>query len=261
MKLHILSDLHLEFAPFEPGAVGADVVVLAGDIGPGATGLRWAARAFAGTPIVYVPGNHEFYGHELGALRRTLRRTARELGVHLLDDSAVELAGVRFLGATLWTDFLAFGPGEEWFAKQAARRGMNDCHVIRDGEQVFAPERMVELHETSRAWLARELRTPFAGPTVVVTHHLPSMQSVAPRYALSLLTAAFASRRDELVTQADLWVHGHTHDACDYELGGCRVVCNPRGYPGERLGGFDPLKTVTLARCALPKTVRESERA
>ncbi len=256
MKLRILSDLHLEFAPFEPDPLEADVVVLAGDIGSGTRGLQWAASAFPDTPIVYVAGNHEFYRHDFDELRQTLRATARELGIHLLDDSAVEIDGVRFLGATLWTDFLAFGPGDEWAAKQAASRAMNDCHLIRDGEGRFLPARMASLHEASRAWLARELRSPFAGPIVVVTHHLPTMRSVAPRFLHNLLTPAFASNRDELVVMADVWVHGHTHDAFDYELGGCRVVCNPRGYPGERPGGFDAHKVVLL-----PSAQREVFRA
>lgn len=248
MKVRVLSDLHTEFAPFADTPTEADVVVLAGDIGTGTAGLHWAAQAFGATPVVYVAGNHEYYGHEFATLRERLRKTARELGIHFLENSSVVLDGVRFLGATLWTDFQVFGPAEEWFAMHAAREGMSDCRVIRDGDTSFGPTRMAALHEASRGWLERELRSGFSGPTVVVTHHLPSLRSVAPRFARSLLTAAFASRRDDLVAQADLWVHGHTHDACDYRLGRCRVVCNPRGYPGERPGGFEAAKVVTVGR-------------
>ena len=68
MKLHILNDLHIEFEEFAPPATGADVVVLAGDIGVGMDGLRWAKARFSDTPVIYVPGNHEFYHHDI-ALR------------------------------------------------------------------------------------------------------------------------------------------------------------------------------------------------
>lgn len=249
VRIRVLSDLHLEFAPFTVPEVPADVVVLAGDIGVGTAGLEWAADVFAGTPIVYVPGNHEFYRHDVRELRPAMRRAAGELGIYLLEDASVVLHGVRFLGATLWTDFLACGPGNEWFAQSEARRGMADFHVVTVDGQRLTPAQTARWHDDSRAWLARELAAPFVGPTVVVTHHLPTLRSVAPRFARSLLTPAFASRCDELVAQADVWIHGHTHDAFDYEHLGCRVVCNPRGYPGELADGrFDAGKVVELER-------------
>ncbi len=81
----------------------------------------------------------------------------------------------------------------------------------------------------------RQLEQAFAGPTVVITHHLPALKSIAPRYANDPLNPAFASRLEGVIVryQPTLWIHGHTHDRCDYELFRTRVVCNPRGYPGE----------------------------
>ncbi|MFQ6005988.1 MAG: hypothetical protein ACE5OQ_10840, partial [Woeseia sp.] len=96
-------------------------------------------------------------------------------------------------------------------------------------------EDSVQLHETSRAWLVTELQKTFNGRTVVVTHHLPATPSIASRYRNDPLNPAFASRLEDVIEtyRPDLWVHGHTHVACDYEIHGTRVVCNPRGYPTE----------------------------
>jgi Icc-related predicted phosphoesterase len=241
MKLHVLSDLHLEFADFAPPATGADVVVLAGDIGVGMAGLEWAARRFADRPVVYVPGNHEFYDHDI-ALVDELETAAPE-NVHLLNDGAVELDGVRFLGCTLWTDFKLYGEGEAWFARQRARQSLHDFDTIRNRGRRLTPEDTVALHERSRAWLARELARAFDGPTVVVTHFLPAAPSIARQFANDPLNPAFASRLEHVIEKyrPALWIHGHTHVPCDYELFGTRVVCNPRGYPSETIGeGFSP---------------------
>jgi hypothetical protein len=158
-------------------------------------------------------------------------------------------AGVRSMGSTLWTEFKLHGEGEAWFARERARRSMNDFVRIRHGRHKFRPEDSVELHETSRTWLVDQFEQPFDGPTVVVTHHLPASASIAKRYANDPLKPAFASRLEGLIEeyQPALWIHGHTHDACDYELFRTRIVCNPRGYPGEYgLAGFKPELTVVV---------------
>jgi len=241
MKLHILSDLHLEFEDFTPPPAEADVVVLAGDIGGGTDGVEWAAQRFPARPVVYVPGNHEYYGHDI-ALVDELAAAAPD-HVHVLSDGAVELGGVRFLCSTLWTDFRLHGEGDAWFARQRARRSITDFHSIRIGGRRLRPEDTVEFHERSRAWLERELGRVFDGPTVVVTHFLPAMPSIAARYANDPLNPAFASRLEPVIERyrPALWIHGHTHMPCDYELFGTRVVCNPRGYPREfEKSGFRP---------------------
>ena len=233
MKLHVLSDLHTEFADFTPPTIDVDLVVLAGDIGVGREGLDWAARTFADRPVVYVPGNHEYYGHDLSLIDEL--RSAAPRNIHVLNDNTLTLGGVRFLVCTLWTDFRLYGGSEAWFARQRARRLLTDFAVIRNGRKRFTPEDSVELHERSRAWLENELGKAFEGPTVVVTHHLPTASSVAEQYTNDPLTPAFASGLESLIEahQPDLWIHGHTHVPCDYTLFSTRIVCNPRGYPGE----------------------------
>lgn len=65
MRIRILSDIHIEFEPYRPSEVEADLVILAGDIGVGLDGIRWAQRHFPDLPVVYIAGNHEYYGHSL----------------------------------------------------------------------------------------------------------------------------------------------------------------------------------------------------
>ena len=247
MKLHILSDLHTEFADFVPPDTEADAVILAGDIGVGVESIRWAARHFPVQPVICVPGNHEYYGHDIG-LTAELEAAAPE-NITVLSDDVLVLDGVRFFGSTLWTDFKLHGEGEAWFARRRARQSMHDFVRIGQGGHRFRPEDSVELHEASRTWLVSQLEQAFDGPTVVVTHHLPASKSIAPRYANDPLNPAFASRLESLIEkyQPALWIHGHTHDPCDYELFQTRVVCNPRGYPGEHgRAGFKPDLTVVV---------------
>lgn len=247
MKVHILNDLHIEFEDFEPPATDADVVVLAGDIGIGTGGLHWAEERFPHGPVVYVPGNHEFYRHDI-ALIDDLKTRAPE-HIHVLNDDQVIIDGVRFLGSILWTDFALLGKADTFFAMQQAQQCMTDFSIIRNSGRDFTPQDAIGLHVASRDWLAATLAQPFDGKTVVVTHHAPSSQSVSPRYAGDLLSPAFASNLEALMggDRAALWIHGHVHDSFDYEVCGTRVVCNPRGYAPKALNrGFRPDRVVEV---------------
>lgn len=234
MRIRVLSDLHLELSPWVPPKVSADVTVLAGDIHSHTHTLDWIEQYIQG-PVIYVPGNHEFYGAELHGIRAELKRRAGGR-VRVLDNDGIEIEGVRFIGSTLWTDYKLYDTGPEMaFAMREAKLHLLDHQCIRCAPHVsFSPSQALGLHRESVAWLAGELAKSFDGKTVVVTHHLPSMQSVAERFKTSPLSAAFASNLDHWVERADLWIHGHTHDNFDYRLGKCRVVCNPRGYVRER---------------------------
>jgi len=247
MKLHILSDLHTEFGDLDPPDTDADIVVLAGDIGVGTAGIEWAARQFSEKPAIYVPGNHEYYHHDIGITDEL--KSAAPANIHVLDQDNHEIDGVRFLGTTLWTDFKLHGDGEAWFARQRAKRSIDDFAAIRNEGRRFTPEDSAQLHEASMAWLVSELRNKCQGSTVVVTHHLPATPSIASEYRNDPLNPAFASRLEVVIEryQPDLWIHGHTHVACDYEIFGTRVVCNPRGYPSEFTDrGFRPTLVVKI---------------
>lgn len=228
-RLHILSDLHLSMQALDIPDVAADVTILAGDVSRPRAALEWAACL--PRPVLFVPGNHEFYGGCIPEVRAELARLAADHGVHMLDQQSLVLGGVRFLGATLWSDFNLYGKELSGQAMAKAAELMRDFHVIRnaDGSR-FRPQDCARLFAEQFAWLDEQLSMPHAGPTVVITHHAPSLRSVHPRFADSLLSAAFVSDCSSLLGRADLWVHGHTHDSFDYFSMGTRVICNPRGY-------------------------------
>lgn len=259
MRLLILSDLHHELwrdeAPrIDPALSRPDAVILAGDIDTGAKAVPWAARNFAGLPVLYVHGNHEGYGHHLDNVQAELRASSAQSGnVHFLSCDEKIIGNVRFLGATLWTDFRLFGDDDRQAAMREAEAVMNDYKRIRLAGQNYRKLRAADtatFHALHVSWLRTRLATPFAGRTVVITHMAPSMRSVSEGYRSSRFSAAYASRLDALASQADLWVHGHMHDPVDYTIGKCRVVSNPCGYK-TRAGGtenarFDPCFVVEL---------------
>ena len=234
MKLSILSDLHLGFGAMERPENDADVIVLAGDVSRPLEAAVWALRF--DKPVIYVLGNHEFYGSSIDGAADQLKRLCEGTQVHVLDDREIIIGRVRFLGSTLWTDFELFGnAGMKAAAMAQARQLLRDFSQIRAREAadaVFTPEDSVALFGRHSRWLDDSLSAPHAGPTVVVTHHAPSRQSIHPRFADSLLNACFVSDAERLLgaDRAQLWIHGHTHDSFDYLAKGTRVVCNPRGY-------------------------------
>ncbi len=238
MKIRILSDLHLEFNRFRPSlAPDADIVVLAGDIDAGARGIEWAGKYFKGREIVYVAGNHEYYGGVRPQVLTEMRAAAAKHAVHFLENDQVIIDGVRFLGATMWTDFDLFGHEHRAHCMRAGASGINDFSAIKElkengeGARRFEPTDALALHKKSLEWLKEQLKVPFEGKTVVVTHHSPSFFSVPDRFKESDLSACFASSLDHLMGDViDLWIHGHTHDTVDYEVFSTRVVANPRGY-------------------------------
>ncbi|CAN7161666.1 metallophosphoesterase [Acidovorax sp. LjRoot129] len=281
MKIQLLSDLHLEAHPhFKPEpAPGADVLVLAGDVGSYQTGSRLTDDDFglarfsplpqyAGwpTPVLFVPGNHEYDAQDFDEAHQRLRHTCKRLGIQWLERETLQLGGVRFIGATLWSDFDALADHEGATdltrrlklrdkAFRAANFYLRKTGGTRHGEP-FLAEPMREEALVSQAWLTAALAAPFDGPTVVVTHFAPSLRSADPRYGLVPGTAGFCNGLDALLPHAQLWLHGHLHAPSDYTAEGvhadgrpwrCRVVANPLGYArkGEQ-ATFQPRCCLTV---------------
>lgn len=183
MKILVLSDLHLELSGFTPPRVDADVIVLPGDIHKNNHGIYWAREVWPDKPIIYVAGNHEFYHFDRLSVLENLRDAAKEQEVYFLENDEVIIDGVRFLGCTLWTDFELFGLARKKECLSLAKDRLSDFSVIVENGLKFTPEDSLRLHNQSRNWLSSKLvGESFDGNTVVITHHCPSWQSVAPKY-------------------------------------------------------------------------------
>ena len=239
MRLRILSDLHLEFfdGNRELLEIEADVVILAGDIHRKSEGLAWARRRFPDMPIIYVPGNHEFYGTCMPLLREELALEAERHSIELLDNRAVTLGGVRFYGTTLWTDFALYAGDPTQnpaHTESKALRYMSDFKIVQTSPGVtLTPQASPQLHATALDWLESELAQPFDGPKVVVSHHAPLHDCIPGQYLGDALSPAFASHLPHLMGKMDLWVHGHVHEPVDILRNGTRIIANPGGYPYE----------------------------
>lgn len=258
MKIHLISDVHMEISSVlhkAPG--GADVVVLAGDIGEYTDGLKWAIKTFPNHPIIYVPGNHEYYRNDIGDYHE-IKREATRLGIYFLDNESIEIKGVRFLGCTLWTDFKKWSPIEvdnarslmndyrkitaiKWLLDDGNKRKLN--YLINKlneqpiNDDSFRPEIAYLLHLNSKAWLKSQLEIPFRGKTVVVTHHAPCYQAIAHETndKKIKLSSSYASDLTSIINNygcyINIWLHGHIHRPMTYYVKGVKVTTNPRGYP------------------------------
>ena len=255
MRIQVLSDLHLEHGgAIPPLAPGAEVVVLAGDLAPAKRrAIRLAAEIWKDAAhILYVPGNHEYYGSRIGDAQHSLALDCARWDVTLLDTAAVTIGRVRFIGATLWTDFRLYGEMRELDAHHLVGLGLNDfCGSIRGASwRNFTTWESAHRHAKDRAFIKAELAQ--AGKdgleTVVVTHHAPSPRSIADRYVGDALNPGFASDLEEVIRrfQPALWVHGHVHQAVDFTIGRTRVLANPRGYNKKEARDFTPDLVVEL---------------
>ncbi|AGN81902.1 metallophosphoesterase family protein [Pseudomonas sp. GD03651] len=243
MKVLLYSDLHVEFAPFQPPEVEVDLVVLAGDIGIQARGVLWANETFK-SKVIYCAGNHEHYK---GNIDRTVEKmkAAAAANVHVMENESLIVGNVRFLVATGWTDFSS--TGDVVAASMTCAREMNDFKVIRADSNYrrLRPADVIAKNAASKDFISRELSEPFPGKTFVVTHHCP-IPEVAGDEHDGHVSAAYFNRWHGLVEQADFWAFGHTHHSIDRVLGGCRLLSNQRGYPQEECG-FDPRKIIEIA--------------
>ena len=266
MKIRIHSDLHTEFIrasqvevmdTFIPPIQGEEdmVLVLAGDII--ANIKRWIGSSLdIYTPwlkdlarrhkaVIYVGGNHEGYGSSFKTAFGYMFKLAEQLeNLHVLENASVVVDGIKFLGTTKCTPL--DGPLDAF-----AIEGMNDIVVINQ----WNVYKWRQAYQVARYFLETELANEHDGPVVVVTHHLPSRQSIGKRFIGSTLNCGYVSNEEDLMLahKPELWFHGHTHDSYDYEVVDydqevcTRVVCNPHGYWGHEINpNYDPTKTVEV---------------
>lgn len=269
MKIHLVSDLHLEFADIKiENLHGADVLILAGDIllanslyehphilagqyneyDPSLGRKQVRALRFRNflqrisseyKNIIYIAGNHEFYGDHWNRTLTILKNECDKFtNIYFLENGTVDIDGVTFVGATLWTDMNRNDP----ITLHMIRNYMNDFRVIRDdsnGYSALKPETTVIRHRNSLEFINQSTKD-VSKKYVIVGHHAPSQQSIHESFKNEYLgNGAFASNLDNFIIdnpQIKLWVHGHMHNVFDYKIGDTRVVCNPRGYPNENTG-------------------------
>jgi len=269
MRIWFMSDIHPNPEwPFElpEQAPAAEVIVLAGDCGEEMSrrAIPWVAENFKiyGLPIIYVPGNHDFYRAHLSHEVTKARLVADHHGVTLLaQGESVVIDGVRFVGATMWTDYALGDYGH--IAELEALKSMNDFRYIRHGSSYSKarPKEIIDIHYEQRFRIEKVLATPFDGPTVVITHHAPLEASLQHGKREHPLDPAYASDLSGLIEKyaPELWIHGHIHVNRDYVHDRTRVACNPRGYLlGNTMRGrgrtypeneaFDPELVITVTK-------------
>lgn len=246
MRLLPISDVHLEVMrdgyQFQIPKTDADVIIFLGDIAPGLKGLRWAIEQCdrLGISGLYVPGNHEYYGQNFGTLDNALRETAHNSSVKFLNCDEYVVGDVRFLGATLWSDFSCYGTQSKnlLFVKGA----LNDYRKIDYVPQTsmsnggagrkLLPKDTLQTHLEHKAWLIDKVGEHFNGKTILLTHHGVSRYCHHPKCSLDEISTAFWSDIEGVFEgKVDLALFGHTHanvnDICD---AGFRVVSNQMGY-------------------------------
>lgn len=242
MKIRYLSDLHLEWeappADFRP-SVGEDLVVLAGDIHVDRAGIEWALKTFTDVPVLYVLGNHEFYGSDFGRVLGDARAMCAGTNVHLLENDAIDIGGIRFLGCTLWTDFALCGAETIAEAMREAKRNMADYMLVRTNGFTLWPGFTADRCAESKAWLSAQIdASPL--PVVVVTHHAPTYDTFNGNFERDLMSANFHNDWPEMVRPpVKLWIHGHHHWCITHVHNGIPIVSNQRGYPYEGVPGFE----------------------
>ncbi|WP_153394080.1 metallophosphoesterase [Chryseobacterium vaccae] len=241
MKIQIISDLHQEFGFTDLDFSSADLVVLAGDINLGTKGIEWIKSKIQNKPVIYVLGNHEYYKGSYPKTLNKIKAAAENSSVFVLENSSVDIDGIRFHGATLWTDFSIFGNPVQY--GMLCQSKMNDYKMIRR-DPSYSKMRTIDtfkIHQFSKLWLKENLEESAGLKNIIVTHHAPSIKSVPEHYSKDPLTAAYASDLEDLIMDYEplYWIHGHIHTPCRYKIGATEVICNPHGYIDEKYNGYD----------------------
>lgn len=251
MKIRYVSDLHLEgmrdlaiekmverTVPTHPDDIGS-VLVIAGDLCSDMQVcikfLQHVERNFK--KVIYVPGNHEYYGYNYDAWNESFNTKAnKELHNTIWACDEVvwfEFDNINFFLATLWAD-----GGLTATEAHSVQYGLNDFRYITVGgiNRDFTVRDMQEIHQAQFIELQSKLLNCYSegngGPVVVITHHLPSYELCHPRFGTDI-NGGFASDSDQLFSLANYWIHGHTHDTISVVKDGCHIVANPHGYGRE----------------------------
>lgn len=257
MKIRILSDLHCEGHFFGYEYLGEDVILLLGDIYT-KNRLEYLTQYMPeDTPKIFICGNHEYYGSNFVTVNTFFKELESKIpNFYFLNNSSVDIGDVSFYGGTMWTDFKLYGFNNAPYVIQDSTRYINDYRYIeteRDLDKSYpsgfsgSPDtQMWTVNDTIREFdtfnknFDRWVKDSTGKTRVCLSHFLPSIKSVSPKFANSMLNGYFASNQEDRIQLVDYWFHGHTHTSCDYNIGTSRVVCNPKGYGKENIDDFNP---------------------
>lgn len=259
LQIQVASDLHIEFydgyegIPKDIVVPKAPVLALLGDIGLACTDqlrefLYQQANQFE--TVLLLIGNHEFYNsggtsHTVQEQTQWLRDVCdKQSNLHLLENTAMELKGVRILGTALWSDI----PSS---LQPRAAQSMNDYHISYIADEYskmtrqLAPSDTSQWHSSAVAWLEQEIEasTRKNQPVLVLTHHTPSLKGTSsPQYEGSSLSHCFSTDLTRLLRSplVKAWCCGHTHYNFDFMVHSTRLVSNQRGYAQSLTKGYDP---------------------
>ena len=236
MKICLYSDLHIGFHPnLKPEDVidpTADLIIDCGDVGTLDNTIDWYSNSFFdGKKVLFVAGNHTYYGNEYKQVEKVLRTYNRN--IKYLSNTYVEIDGILFFGATFWTDFLLYGKQSKDLCKRTAKQ-YADYRSILNNSLNITPAFTERLHITALRLMSTVCS--LNKPTIMITHHTPSWKSSLPKYRSDFFTSSFCSNVDWMCMRypnIKYWLHGHVHNRCNYKLNKTKVLCNPYGYPEQ----------------------------
>lgn len=240
MQIQLISDIHIErgFNYRLIKNTGSDVLVLAGDVGVGVHLTNRVLQHFADIfpYVIYVFGNHEFYSSDMNHTKTQIKESVYHLSnVHILDASSVIINNVKFVGATLWTNFKNGDPNVIW----ESSRYISDFQYISKNGKPFTPMDAINEFTRDAAFIKSEVSSTRDMQCVVVTHFLPSFACIASQYRDSgNLNYYFASELGNEIAMMDnvpFWMFGHTHYNIDVTIGQTRCIANPYGYHNSEI--------------------------
>lgn len=246
---------------FDPGTE-ADVCVVAGDFCPDLIqSIECLESISKRMPVVYIPGNRDFYTSSIfprsmeGILKAAKARAADIGNIHILQNESVELAGVTFIGATLWSDLA----GKD---VEPLLPTWNDFRAIyRSSGLPFTPEDQTKEFKKSKRFIlkaSKQRKTPLS---VVVSHTVPHPAGYPSRYTTSPYRVFMENDfSDFLETEhaPTAWIFANGEERCDAIVGNTRLLSNPCGHvtgvPEPENPNFDPGRTVTIGETAALNT-------
>lgn len=248
MKIQYMSDLHMEFRKnrellkkeivVEPTG---DILLVAGDcmylndiILPKLRFWKWAEENYR--QVLIVPGNHEYYqNYNITSHGDSWQREIAP-NISYYYNKVVRIDDTDFILSTLWSRISEIDEKVIW-------HGMNDFHCIMYDDERLRPKEYNQEHVKCFRFIREAVAASDAKHIVVVTHHAPSLQTIAPEHQVSSLRTAFATDLDAFIedSRIDYWVYGHSHTNIDCQVGRTKIVSNQLGYVeyGENRHGFE----------------------